>query len=322
MLYSIDIDGTLANEYSSQYKFHIRKEVLQKLCALLLNGDKILINTANSGFAKTALSVGYITSHVFEKEDDQFIYTSDEQKKMIENLNNNFFSCTSVGAHLQKITVPKYENLKNMDPETFKTKDFARHKTIYIKHIDKNTLRDLKEVLEIDPVFGATLNRKRWGYMDPNSNEFFPLGRVNIPYNKALPDSSRIYFSRLGRQCSAGKIIPNLKEKEFEYLQKIIAENHIKAEPIFISESSIYFGPSDCSKETPIKFLAQELGLSPKQCFHFGNEPSDIVSSKVAENHMINCKYFKNFDKPQNVIFHDNIIDAISSVQEKQNIKL
>lgn len=322
MLFSLDIDGTIASEYSSQEKFHIRKEVLQKMCSILLNGDAILINTANSGFAKTALCAGYLTSYVFEQKDGDFIYTPDEQQKIIDNLNQHFFSCISFGAHLQKVSVPKYETLKNMSPESFKTKDFARHRTLYIKHIDKNSLRDLKELLETDPVFGNTLNRKRWGYMDPNSNEFFPFGRVNVPYNKQLPNASRIYFSRFKRQNPTEKVIPKIRDKEFEYLQKIVAENHINAEPIFVSESSIYFGPTDCSKETPIKFLASELGVSAKQCFQFGNEPSDIVSPKVAQNHMIDCKHFKNVEKPQHVTFHKDIIAAISSVQEMQNVKL
>lgn len=322
MLFSFDIDGTLASEYTTKEKFHIKKEVLPKLCNILLNGDSILINTANSGFAKTALCVGYIVSYVFEKQNGQFNYTPDEQKKIIENINQHFFSCTSVGAHLQKISVPKYEVLTTKNPESFKTQDFVKHKTIYIRHIDKNTLRDIKEMLEIDPVFGNTLNRKYWGYMDPNSNGFFPAGRVNIPYNKPLPSSSRIYFARIKRQNPTEKIVPKIRDREFEYLQKIMKENHINAEPIFISESSIYFGPSGCSKETPIKFLAHELGLSSKHCFQFGNEPTDIVSSKVAQNHMIDCKHFKGKEKPQNVTFHNDIISAITAAQENQNIKL
>lgn len=320
MIYSFDIDGTLVSEFATLNTFKVNKNVLQKLSYLILDGHTILLNTSSVSKLKPNLIISNILKYVFLNNEDD-VFTDEQQQRIVQNINKNFYSAICVGTHLMKASTVDFEKLKTFKKQDFFDENTISNKDVYIKSIPKSEIIKLRDLLETDPFFGKNLNTKNWGYIDSNVTDSFQARKVLVPYGKKLPETPRMFFARVNNEFYGTTVKQHDFKKEYEYLKKIIDENQIFVEPTRVSINYLQFGAKNYSKATPIEFLQTSLSVPCSECCHFGNQVADIMPKNIASTFLIEGKTLKKCDIPEETPVFPDVCLAIDNTKQNCNTK-
>lgn len=307
MLLSFDIDGTLIHQFKHQQPYTVSQTVAFAIAGSLINGDTVLINTANHRLIKTRKIVFDILSLAYmEDSQNRPLFSPEEREKLIGNMNRNLYVSLCVGASLSKIKVgnPNDFARASVCPEDLIQKSIQIEKVFYDYSLTPETVERIKHFITTNPFLSAHINKEHYGSVTPKE-------RI-MPFSQTPSASIRpIFFRDLN-----SKKTPQECAENSSYLKEELKKNGLPVNLEWVSNRAIIFAPLDCVKAKPVEYLGKELNIPVSERVMFGDTLMDVIPAETGRTFLMNnsriSKTMKENLQKDGVRFFDNLTEAIA----------